>query len=39
VEVVVDDVMKLRFPVTVFVVQQQQNPGQPPQTQSGPPDE
>jgi hypothetical protein len=39
VEVVVDDVMKLRFPVTVFVVQQQQNPGQPPQTQSGPPEE
>ena len=37
VEVVVDDVMKLRYPVTVFVVPPQgQNPGQPPpQTQSG----
>src|SRR5712671_1787981 len=39
VEIVVDDVMKLRYPVTVFVVQQQQNPTQPPQTRSGPPDE
>jgi len=39
VEVVVDDVMKLRYPVTVFLVQQQQNPTQPPQTRSGPPDE
>ena len=30
VEVMVDDVMKLRYPVTVFVVPQQPNPNQPP---------
>ena len=30
VEVLVDDVMKVRYPVTVFVVPQQQNPTQPP---------
>jgi len=30
VEVMVDDVMKLRYPVTVFVVPQQSNPNQPP---------
>ena len=38
VEVVVDDVMKLRYPVTVFVVPPPsgQAPGQPPQTSSGP---
>ncbi len=29
VEVLVDDVMKVRYPVTVFVVPQQQNPNQP----------
>jgi len=37
VEVVVDDVMKLRYPVTVFVVPQQQNPNQPPQAKPEPP--
>lgn len=36
VEVVVDDVMKLRYPVTVFIVPPQgQAPGQPPQTRTG----
>jgi hypothetical protein len=30
IEVMVDDVMKVRFPVTVFVVPQQQQPQQPP---------
>src|SRR5437867_12079870 len=30
VEIMVDDVMKLRYPVTVFVVPQQQNPQQGP---------
>src|SRR5678816_4011136 len=37
VEVMVDDVMKLRYPVTVFVVPQQQNPQQPPPAQPQPP--
>lgn len=36
VEVVVDDVLKLRYPVTVFVVQQQ-NPNPPGQTRTDPP--
>ena len=37
VEVMVDDVMKLRYPVTVFVVPQQPNPNQPPPAKSEPP--
>ena len=37
VEVTVDDVMKLRFPVNVFVVPQQQNPNQPPPAKPEPP--
>jgi hypothetical protein len=36
IEVIVDDVMKLRYPVTVFIVPPQgQAPGQGPQTRSG----
>ena len=36
IEVIVDDVMKLRYPVTVFIVPPQgQAPGQSPQTRSG----
>jgi len=37
VEVIVDDVMKLRYPVTVFVVPQQPNPNQPPPAKPEPP--
>jgi len=37
VEVMVDDVMKLRYPVTVFVVPQQSNPNQPPAPKPEPP--
>ena len=37
VEVMVDDVMKLRYPVTVFVVPQQPNPNQPPAPKPEPP--
>ena len=39
VEVLVDDVMKLRYPVTVFIVPQQQQPSQqqPPPGQGEPP--
>ena len=37
VEVMVDDVMKLRYPVTVFVVPQQLNPNQPPPAKPEPP--
>src|SRR5881396_2010528 len=37
VEVVVDDVMKLRYPVTVFVVPQQPNPNQPSAPKPEPP--
>jgi len=37
VEVMVDDVMKLRYPVTVFVVPQQPNPNQPPPAKPEPP--
>jgi len=36
-EVMVDDVMKLRYPVTVFVVPQQPNPNQPPPAKPEPP--
>ena len=37
VEVMVDDVMKLRYPVTVFVVPQQPNPNQPAPAKPEPP--
>ena len=35
IEVLVDDVMKLRYPVPIILVQQQQNPEQPPTVQQG----
>lgn len=35
IEVLVDDVMKLRYPVPIILVQQQQNPEQPPTVPQG----